>query len=104
MKALKVAGLLAGFYALCLIVSIGSVGATMALTEGMGAGRTSDVVMTLLSALAVLYLLSAAAAFLLQVWMRVGAWWNLLATAVYAGLLAGTLFFFAFVSALVFDR
>jgi hypothetical protein len=103
-KALKVAGLLAMLYALCLIVAVGSVGATMALTEGLGAGRTSDVVMTLLVALAVLFLLSVVAAFFLQLWMRVGLLWNLLATGVYLAALSATYFLFALFSAVIFNR
>lgn len=104
MKGIKVSGLLAGLYALCLIASVGSVGATLAVTEGWGAGRAADAVMTMLTVLAALYLLSAAGAFLLGLWMRVGVLWNILATAAYAALLAATLFFFAFASALLFNR
>jgi hypothetical protein len=104
MRVIGVIALLIGCYVACLVVATLGTFATLAVTEGWGAGRTGDAMMALLGGIAVAFLVSVLVVFLVMTWMKLGIGWRLLAAAGYGAVLAGTLYMIAFLCAVIFNR
>ena len=98
------AALLLACYAGCLLLAAAGTFITLAVTEKWGAGRTADAVMTLLTAVAAVFLTSSLVVFLGMLWLKVRLAWRLFWTGLYLALLGATLFVQALFCALAFNR
>ncbi len=97
-------GLVCGSYALCLAVAVVAVFVTLVVTDGWGAARTGNAMMTMLLLDAAVFLLSAVLVFLGLTLVLDGLAWRLLIVAGYLAALVATWLLVAFMSAVLFNR